>query len=528
MIGKRIKVYLGKMKKNNLKDYLVKTSKYQRQGLAFLAIVVFLIISKTFPTQVMTSDDCTEGKCEQLIEEPSLSDEENLLFLNDQFSSQQGKFYRLSFRAKSNKDSEIFVKMSNVLDRETLLKEIELKKSPRHNFEEIIFQIQTDEGYTDILFEKPNQDGAEIEISNVQISKLEIESEEEAANLIPTIFGELNFQQSYEIQANNDKTYDQLKEPDLILGQVFKSPVDFIAEVELDIGVVKQGTGDGDEYKLVLKEVDMAANMPEVLSGKINSVSFSAASIEKFRQLDGKFRFPIYARVEKNKFYFIGIENDRVDVNEFNYLEIQGFKGSGNETGEGTVVKKRRLTYPVFGDLYLKIYGLEFVSYQGHKILFGTVIEDFGQGQGLYSYQSLGKIYDLADLDSFTKDIYFNEKNKAIAGEKKGDKKSEFIFSFPTVFPMRTIRILAKQADLTWDKAKLEYSFDEKNWIQVPEVEGVNNDSQVFDYKTTVNQDKNLFYLRVSPKEDPETEEEKKKVRYGLRDLKVEAKLEID
>jgi len=40
----------------------------------------------------------------------------------------------------------------------------------------------------------------------------------------------------------NDFVFNQLNEIDVILGQVFKVEGDFIAEVELDINVIKTGT----------------------------------------------------------------------------------------------------------------------------------------------------------------------------------------------------------------------------------------------------------------------------------------------
>ncbi|MBU2028781.1 hypothetical protein KJ761_02725, partial [Patescibacteria group bacterium] len=403
-----------KMMQERIKNILQIIQENQRYVWAVLVLLAVFFINYTFPADVITSENCTEGKCEKLVLEPQLSDTEKRFYENDAFVSQKNEFYRFIFQTETNQDTVIKLFTTNPLDQDKFIKEFELKKADGRKFQEAVFQ--TDQKYTDFLFEKKDSNGAEIYLKNIKISKLNVRSEKELASLQPTIFGEINFEEPTQKQEKNDFTFNQLLEPNVILGQVFQAESDFIGEIEMDISIIKQGNGNGDSYVLDLREADFDGVTPGITSRRVATLKFSSATIEEYRQANGKFKFPILAPVKNGEYYFIGLDNQKVEVNKFNYLVPRGSAENSSYANGNVAVKFKGDSFPAQGDLYFKIFGTNFKEVAGKKVLLGATIEDLGNKQMLYKYQPDESRYIFSDFAETTDDIDFDRDDFSMFG----------------------------------------------------------------------------------------------------------------
>ncbi|MFA6047636.1 MAG: hypothetical protein WCV59_00840 [Parcubacteria group bacterium] len=496
----------------------------------FLAIILIILINKSFPAQVITSESCAGGKCKTILQNPNLTDKNPLLYINDIFESDANGYYRLVFQTEADQDSEIAVVATNPVDERKELKIINVKKLKNDSFQEILFS--TDKKYSDILFEKKNKtDGAEISIIGIQISRLNVSSEKELLGFQPTIRGEVDLDVPDQSQTDNSKYFDQLRDPNIIFGQIFKPQVDYITGVSLDMDIVKQSNNGGKKYKLDLRDVDYTeGSVLEIKSNAIYDLSFTINDLEKYRQEDGKFKFPLFARLDPEKYYFIGINNDKIGVNKYNYLRLKG-TSDGEKYKNGIVaIKTKGQSYSTTGDLYFETYGIRFGEYNGKKILRGSTIEDIGKGKGIFKYQPRNDSYDLVDTESYSSDVNFDDNKMVLSGSADPNDNSEFIYKFETIFPFNKFRIFARQADIGWSKVSVSYSYDEKNWKEIPATEASEISSsgysiqktQVFDYEIQENIPKDSVYIKISP-QNPAPEEKE----YGVSNLRIEADLLI-
>jgi hypothetical protein len=497
-----------------------------RYILTFLIMALVFWINKAFPAEVVSSQKCSGGSCPVALENPVLGSEKPIYYVNDIFKSQEGEYYRISFQERSAQDASISIKLATALDSYQDIKTVSLKKSFKDMPQEVIFRSSGQ--FTDIVFKKNNPgDNADVSISNVLATKLNVSNENEFANFRETVRGEIDTDISDQKQIENSKSFSQLAEPN-ILGQVFKPQSDYISAVSFDMDIIKQGGSGGKKFRLELRDVDFDGEVADVGPDTLASLSFSLADLDKYRQEDGKYKFPLFFKLDQRKYYFIGFNSGRADSNQFNYIKIKGSGDSDSYAKGKAVVKHNGKTFSVGGDLYFETFGLKFKEVQGRKILMGAVIEDIGKGQGKYTYQPRGSIYDLADLESATEDLSFDSSKNIINGSTLSERNSGYVYKFDTIYPFKKITITAQQADISWEQANFSYSLDGEEWHPVPSY----MKNEVLDPKLEIGQceafnlilntssPKKEIFLKVEPKEKIEGDKN-----YGIKNLKIEADL---
>jgi len=510
---------------SKLKTILAFVKNNQRYFWAIGVLIVFFAINKAFSADIITSEDCAGGNCEKMLLEPQLSDAEMKFYRNDVFSSQSGEFYRLIFQTEANQDSEIEVFATNPLDEDKFIGSFALEKDKGKKFQEAVFLA--DKNYTDFLFTKKNPDGAEIFLKNIKTSPLNIFNEKELAELKPTIFGNMKIKDVSQEQTDNDFLFKQLLEPKVLLGQVFQAKSDFLAEIEMDIDVVKQGEGNGDRYAFDLREAEFDGVTSRVTSRRISTLKFNAQTIEQYRQLNGKFRFPILAPVKNGEFYFFGLDNDGVEVNQFNYLAPRGSKDNTRYLDGDVAVKFKGDSFPSQGDLYFKIFGADFEEFEGKKVLLGSTIEDLGGGKMFFSYQPDESRYGFSDFADATFDIGFDGKENSITGEIVPEKESFFSYKFETLEPFKTFRLFGESFKPNLNNLKMAYSFDKEKWTEIPEkiiAQESGITSQAFDFSQTEKVSRDLIYVKIYPQTDYPAGT-LAPIEYGIRNFRFEADL---
>ena len=495
---------------------------YQKQLWAFFLVLLFIFVNYLFPAQEIKSEDCQGVDCGKMIEEFSLSSVRKKYSRNNIFDIQSGDFFRIIFKEQSDKDTIIYIKLSNSLGEEQVVGELDLKKSEDENIKEIIFQA--DRNYSDLIFEKKNNDDAGVSLYGFRLTKLNIKNQENINSLESTIFGKFENKKITQTQNKNEISFSQLVEPKIIVGQVFKADTDFISDIEVDIDVTKQGKGsNGDVYQFIIRKAKLEGNVPEIKNDELLNLSFSIGEIERYRQSDGKFKFPAYVKVQEGEYYFWGVNNDKADPNRFNCLKIRGTDNSEAYKNGMVAIKKSGESFSYVGDLYFSIYGAERKEYKGKEMLLGATIEDLGEGEMIFKYQTSQKRYDLIDLEDFSGEVFFDEKNKSVAGiNKKSSNNQEMIYKFEPPNSFKKFKIYAQQTNIDCNPVSVSYSFDNKNWNDLSSQSNFFDEWQIFDQEVVEKITQKQLYLKIKPLEvDPEYFKEK----YGIANLTVEIDL---
>lgn len=505
----KIRIILNNIKKN------------QRYIWVFLVLLAVFMLNQGPDAKLITAGDCLDGNCAIKAVDPSLSDENPIYYVDEIFKSKDVKreYYRLVFDAASDRDSEIEIFASDFFDNESPLKKVELKKNANADFKEIFFSVQGK--YSNLTFKKNNEkDGASIFISNVGVSKLDVKTEEEFARLIPTKRSAAGLYDLTQSQYTNDDEFSQLCEDNIIFGQIFKAPSDYITAVALDMNIVKQGTGSGRKYGLELRDANYDEADAKIKSDALADVDFTLEDVEKYRREDGKFQFPIFSPLKKGQYYFIGINNDRAVVDKLNCLKLKGSFTDDAYSDGRSVVKTRGETYTAPGDLYFALYGPQLEEYDDKKLLFGSIIEGVGKNLGNFKYQVRNSVSNIIDLDSYSPDIDLESGGLIMFGSTDAID-SNFIYKFETIYPLNEFTVSGEYPNSNWHKASIFYSYDNTNWKEIPESE---DDTQDFSYTIIEKYSKETVFIKVVPKNEIE---EGKKSKYGIKNFKFEAKLPI-
>lgn len=498
-------------------------NKFLKNKRIYLAIMVmvsaFLVSKNFFMDSSQTSSDCQNESCPGKLDKPNLSDKTPTFYINNIFDSNGEEYFRLVFLAQSDNNTNVSVSAATPPDEEKEIKSFAMKKMEKAAFQEIIFK--TDKKFTDIKFEKSNKnDGADVLISDVHISKIQAKNDLEIAQLKPTVFGEtdLDLMDQGQTQESSEK-FEQLKEKDMILGQIFKPQVDILTGVTFDADLASDNSTNSKKYRLELREAEFNADSVEISTNIVAETLFSPNDINKYRQKDGRIKFPIFSLLDKNKYYFIGIDNGRVQINRFNNITLRGTRDATKYPDGIIAIMKGKITHTVSGSLYFATYGIRYKEMGGMKILNNAVIEDLGGGYGRYWYASDGNPQELVDLRFHSDDVEIGD-DKFIFGYAKPN--SNFIYQFNTVYPIKKIYLEGKQPGNSWSKTRLSYSFDGNDWQEVPFLADKADPSlQIYDAEIPINLINNQFFIKFEP---VEKNVEKK---YGLKNFKVSADLDI-
>lgn len=486
--------------------------------------LAFLLSNNFFVDYTVKSSDCADGKCRSVLAKADISDENISYYINDIVKTKKGEYYRLIFEEKSTRSSFLKTELAKATEEKMDIKSLEIKQSDDFSYHEVIFAAQAD-GLSDLVFTKENLgDGSRIDIRNVKMTRLNVNNEKELFSLKPTVLGKVQTNAKIAEQLSNEKKFNQLKEDKTILGQVFKAEGDYIFAVSLDIDVTRNDNRGGKKYRLELRNVDFDGETYTIKSSPIASLSFTAKSLEDYRQNDGKMKFPLGASVKKGEYYFIGIDNEKVTPDRFNFLTLHGSDNSKYSEGSGTV-KKDGNVYQINGDLYFMVYGTKFEKIGEDRILSGAIIEDIGKGKGIYFYDTAEKDDGLVDLEDYSDDVEYDQEDGIIHGTTDS-RDSFFSYELFMAYPFHELNIKAAQADSGWAKCKILFSLDNEKWQEVPYAIDGTTYAQVFDWKVMGNDRLNKAYLKIVPEETKETESGLEKT-YGIKDLKIEGSLVI-
>ena len=293
------------MMKNDLLKKIVNFIKVERRLflVAIFLVMVFLINQSLYANHKKTTESCAGGKC--LIvppEKPQLTKDNAYYFVDDLFKNQSAGYYRLTFQEKSDQAEKIILKLNTYTEKENKIDELSFESSDKFKKQELFFFLP--EGFDSLLFQKENSSATgNIFIKEIGITKLNVTSQDELALMKKTVLGETDSNTVEISQSNSDDRYPWLREKKIILGQVFQAKEPVISAVAFKIDINKNLNPGSRQYSLSLREVKYDEKKVSLVGAVIADAVFSVGSIEKYRQVDGTFLFPLYGILEKDKYY---------------------------------------------------------------------------------------------------------------------------------------------------------------------------------------------------------------------------------
>jgi hypothetical protein len=443
---------------------LIKNEKRIFLTLVFL-VLAFLVNQALYANHRKTAESCAGGKCLNILpEKPQLTKDTAYYYVDDLFKDQPSGYYRLTFQEKSNQAEKILLKLNTYTEKENQISELAVASSDKFQKQELFFFLP--EGFDSLLFQKENFSSAgNIFIKEASITQLGITSQAEFLSMKKTVVGETDISEVKISQLASNYSFPWLREPKTILGQVFQAKESVISAVALKIDINKNLNPGSRQYALSLREVNYDGEKVSLNGPVIVDSAFSVSSIEKYRQADGTFLFPLFGTLEKGKYYLISLDNVKISITNQNYLELKGSQADDSYPNGSAVMKKLKSWYPIDGDLYFKIYGADLLAEDGVQILNGAKIEDLGKGIGKYSYAPKGKFIDLLDLETASLGTKFSENDKVIYAPAKDGASYSYVAN--ALYPINKINFSASQLRATWKNVRVSYSFDQNDWIDL-------------------------------------------------------------
>lgn len=394
-----------------------------------------------------------------------------------------------------------------------------------HSFFEATFLAEN--RYSDLLVTKNNLDyNGRIAVSNIQIIPLNINSLQALSILRPTLVGDTKFTESVNgFLIDQGPSYHRMTRKREIVGQTFTTTNDLLSKVELNLKFV--GTGGDGKYLLELLEADGDNSKKRLAYYYFNKESLTEG--KKFKE-ENLYQIPLPAKVDPGKQYLLQISNIGVEFNYFNTLEIGFYPLGGYQGGEiHTSVKGK--SKPQRGDLFFKIFGANYEEFNKVKLLTGSVIQDFGNGEGLFSYKMKPDGLGYLDIDTIMSSsanknqIFFDSVQEGISGQIKTG--SAIIFRFDTIYPFSKMIIDCTQIGEQFTKSKLSYSLDKKNWQSISSLEGavVSEPNRFIEQIVSDTEQFKTVYLKIE--EDSMDNMVSKLPLFGIKSLSVEAGLII-
>lgn len=434
---------------------------------------------------------------------PDLEGDKPEKVYKDIFDSMEGDWYRLSVRSQSlDADENILIFALSSWGQEKQIGEFSLKKGEELLYKEFIFQ--TDDVYQDIVFRKEGKEekdrwrGGRILLSDIRITRLDISSQQEAQILQPSVLRQSSF---HKVLVGESSSEEQKKiffsdKVEFPLWGIFTSPGDRMLSVSF---LAKRSRSqENTKYVLELREYSKESSVVE--KKVLHSRSFSESDVEKEMKKMGVVKFDFPVKLESEKEYLLGIRYRDTDAKgnlDFVPLVSEGAVESGFLLAE---------IQPSFDE-----------GDEKNKLLLGAKIEDIGSYLR-YEYKTEGSFVDFLNISDMSESISFAKKEARILGNAKVGEF--FVHTIDTLMPFSEIVIRAQQFGNYEKQIRMEYSFDQKEWIEVSFVQS-EGESQNFFLRLELGEKKqqSLFVrTRYAGEEDS-------KRKFGLERLYITAKI---
>ena len=404
-----------------------------------------------------------------------------------------GDWYRMGVSTVANRGARIDVILYSVFNEDVSIGSLDIAASDDFQYHEILFQIPAGM-FSDVKFVLRGEDEGEswsytgVRVAEFALSRLNVRSKLEADRLAPTVAGSIE----HEIQM-----LDVSSRPgsNSIFESRFVAETDFIENIRLNAKEKSKNNG----YVLEIDEIAVDGSEDNDIS--VKKVILKPGEIYSDKDEWGNQSIALPVRLTRGREYSIVLKGTGDASKNIVLSPLEGLAGEDGSSDDKNIVA---------------IASGRYTSVSGTAMLSGAKVEDFG-GEVLYTYSLGGGANDLFDVFDTEGKVKFDAKKEIVIGEQK--QRTSFTYCFFTVYPFEKFVLSARQSGDGEKEVKLEYSFDNVFWREVPGVQE-SNEPQMFSLALAGTGKQDTVYVRASY-----NGEDKKTGMFGLDQLSVRAQL---
>ncbi|EKE21126.1 MAG: hypothetical protein ACD_7C00348G0011 [uncultured bacterium] len=343
--------------------------------------------------------------------------------LNNYLTTQKNKYYKIGLWISSPKDSHFKISLTRG-DKYFPIAEVGVIASIENEFKYYEYNFRSPEDLAGLEFFVSNLEPSIVFIDDIRLIPLAIEKEDELAHIRATIIGNNQEVKKGEEQLSHQGDSDALSFPNTLIGQIFipqKSDL-----VGASFAFTKRGDGGIGDYTLEIREFN---NDNQTISlNKIAVESFSSKDITS----ENKY-FPIVAKLEVGKKYWLGFNNKGVNVSNENHLAIgQADNNRAYLNGDGFLIQDENKIFTEENDLYFTTSYLDPIKIDSREFAYSETLYDLGREKDRLDYQldsAMGNnILDIQKKQNISvdkwKNILLNEKDSYLVYKIKANEKN--------------------------------------------------------------------------------------------------------
>lgn len=456
-------------------------SSYLRKSSHYILVILIFFLAIAYQRYLVPVDEFkAEGEPKKNvvpIEVPILDAKNTEKVYEHIFQSQPGDVYRIGAYVKTKKQEKIEIFAQSSLNDIFKIGEWILEPSESGGYKEIVFSAPN--RYEDIVIRLRNEaatsgkdwSGAAVYIRSFFVTHVGAGNRIEMKGLQPTIFGVSVRKQKFLFEENQNKG---LGNPEW----KFQADGDFIDAIEFSGKVIGGGR---QEYSFELSLFDSVKN--EKKEQAVRSASFVLDALNSYRLPSGNYQITLSAPIKKGEWYLLSLvrvpskdEKNFFKVGTLGVKTGKDIEGAGKEADLGLLI----------GSLTRIGKDVAFPEY--------AKLEDLGN-EFVYSYDFQGNKTDYLNIFSASAGIDFDQEKRLVVGKQKNG--AFFEYKFDTVYAFDKLVLEAIQHGNDEKEIKLEYSFDDTFWQEIPFVQE-GGGSQKFLLELRGDGGHRKLYVRVS------------------------------
>jgi len=424
----------------------------------YLAIFTILVILVTMRRLGFVGDTPPSRLVAEFIK-PSIAANEISYRPNEIYPMAEGNYYRMTFYARKGlrqsdgnsltvvpatlAPSQIRVYLISKLNAKSLLGEATVLGDVTSLPVELRFKAPADGDHIVIVKSDP-ADPHDLYFNTFGLSRLFVTSVEEMDRLAPTIFG-IDKEETLVEQTSGQTEIFRLRKTKSAVGQIFQSKGGQISHVSFRLAL--DGANIKGPFILRLQEVKRDKNRYVLSPVVLTSSQLGLEDILRARDLNSPlsdvYRFPLRATLEKDTYYFVGLDSSVAHLNFLNAVQFYGRLESAGGGGEAVMFSGETTPSQQTGSLYFRLTGQALAS-DANVFPQGVVMEDTGR-MYTYTYQS---------PDNYAASVF-------AAGQS--DKVS--VYRFNLAHPLSQAAINLETGSSQYN---VEFSLDGQRWQKMP------------------------------------------------------------
>lgn len=372
--------------------------------------------------------------------------------LKDYLVVQKDKYYKIGFWIFSEKETQLDLRVASS-DEVLPVASVGVVIDAENKFRYYEYNFRAPLDATSLEFAATTNGAATFFVDDVKLFQLNIEKEENLAQIKKTLRGE-NYEAFVgEKQLLRTENSDALIEPKTLLGQLFTPKFSSLSSVTF--ALIKKGDGGTGEYGLELREYNEKTQL--ILAQKIAVKNFFAKDVTLENTT-----FPLAAKLEVGKKYWLGFNNSAAKTSAENYLAVGGTNDNG-AYAEGNIFlqKGENKFFTEEKDLYFSTSYMNENAQGADALPLGETLYDLGQGKNRMDYE-------ISALDRSSALNIFAEKDSSI--DKSGNvvlNSDSAYLAYQIETKGRNVNRVSVQNILFNNNISIALSTDGKEWVEI-------------------------------------------------------------